>query len=276
MTQTANSHMARGLIMGTSTPGDSIPNIGSGGSRVNQPLKEPRQHQWQPPKPHGRGQPQLLGHQSAEQSQKERGPPAFAFSELEAAVSDQRQAASCQSPNQSEQIRRIHELVALYRCRFKQNASDAAVMGTLHSAASVIQIHFRYLRHLREAGLLPKRGKAKRPGDGGKLGEQVRVGKGRRPHEALQPDSNLYVDSDDDDAGFQAYLRKQRVPAKRGRQLQEETILERDSRQRWQAGPELDPESHSRTIKMSPEDDGLASDYINTTEKKTTKLDRTL
>ena len=26
-------------------------------------------------------------------------------------------------------------------------------MGTLHSAASVIQIHFRYLRHLREAGL---------------------------------------------------------------------------------------------------------------------------
>ena len=26
-------------------------------------------------------------------------------------------------------------------------------MGTLHSAASVIQIHFRYLRHLRDAGL---------------------------------------------------------------------------------------------------------------------------
>ena len=26
-------------------------------------------------------------------------------------------------------------------------------MGTLHSAASVIQIHFRYLRHLREAEL---------------------------------------------------------------------------------------------------------------------------
>ena len=39
---------------------------------------------------------------------------------------------------QSTQIRRIHELVALYRCRFKSNASDAAVMGTLHSAASVI------------------------------------------------------------------------------------------------------------------------------------------
>lgn len=28
-------------------------------------------------------------------------------------------------------------------------------MGTLHSAASVIQIHFRYMRHLREAGLRP-------------------------------------------------------------------------------------------------------------------------
>ena len=27
---------------------------------------------------------------------------------------------------------------------------------------------------------------------------------------------------------------------------------------------------------MSPDDDDLASDYINTTEKKTTKLDRTL
>jgi hypothetical protein len=26
-------------------------------------------------------------------------------------------------------------------------------MGNLHSAASVIQINFRYLRHLREAGL---------------------------------------------------------------------------------------------------------------------------
>ena len=29
-------------------------------------------------------------------------------------------------------------------------------MGTLHSAASVIQIHFRYMRHLREAGIRPK------------------------------------------------------------------------------------------------------------------------
>lgn len=27
-------------------------------------------------------------------------------------------------------------------------------MGTLHSAASVIQIHFRYLKHLRDAGLV--------------------------------------------------------------------------------------------------------------------------
>ena len=58
------------------------------------------------------------------------------------------------SPKSTEQIRRIHELVALYRCKFKQSASDAAVMGTLHSAASVIQIHFRYLKHLKEAGLL--------------------------------------------------------------------------------------------------------------------------
>jgi len=57
------------------------------------------------------------------------------------------------SPKSTEHIRRVHELVALYRCRFKPNLSDASVMGTLHSAASVIQIHFRYLRHLREAGL---------------------------------------------------------------------------------------------------------------------------
>ena len=57
------------------------------------------------------------------------------------------------SPKSTENIRRVHELVALYRCRFKANVSDASVMGTLHSAASVIQIHFRYLRHLREAEL---------------------------------------------------------------------------------------------------------------------------
>ena len=60
------------------------------------------------------------------------------------------------SPKQTEQIRRVHELVALYRCRFKQNASDAAVMGTLHSAASVIQIHFRYRKHLRQAEMQKK------------------------------------------------------------------------------------------------------------------------
>jgi hypothetical protein len=57
------------------------------------------------------------------------------------------------SPKSTENIRRVHELVALYRCRFKANVSDASVMGTLHSAASVIQIHFRYLRHLKEAEL---------------------------------------------------------------------------------------------------------------------------
>jgi hypothetical protein len=47
-------------------------------------------------------------------------------------------------------IRRIQELVSLYRCKFKPNVSDASIIGTLHSAASVIQIHFRYRRHLRD------------------------------------------------------------------------------------------------------------------------------
>ena len=51
----------------------------------------------------------------------------------------------------SGKIRRIHELVALYRCKFKPNISDASIIGTLHSAASVIQIHFRYRKHLMEA-----------------------------------------------------------------------------------------------------------------------------
>mgnify|MGYP006952837429 CR=1 FL=1 len=55
------------------------------------------------------------------------------------------------SPKSTEKIRRIHEIVALYRCRFKKGVSDAAIMGNLHSAASVIQINFRYLRHLKEA-----------------------------------------------------------------------------------------------------------------------------
>ena len=50
----------------------------------------------------------------------------------------------------SGKIRRIHELVSLYRCKFKPNVSDASIIGTLHSAASVIQIHFRYRKHLRE------------------------------------------------------------------------------------------------------------------------------
>jgi hypothetical protein len=35
----------------------------------------------------------------------------------------------------------------------KPGVSDATVMGTLHSAASVIQIHFRYYKRLRDAGL---------------------------------------------------------------------------------------------------------------------------
>jgi hypothetical protein len=51
----------------------------------------------------------------------------------------------------SGKIRRIHELVSLYRCKFKPNTSDASIIGTLHSAASVIQIHFRYRKHLRDA-----------------------------------------------------------------------------------------------------------------------------
>ena len=55
------------------------------------------------------------------------------------------------SPKSTGNIGRIQELVARYRCRFKQGISDAQIMGTLHSAASVIQIHFRYLKHLREA-----------------------------------------------------------------------------------------------------------------------------
>lgn len=54
-------------------------------------------------------------------------------------------------PKRAEQIRRIHELVALYRCKFKQGASDASIMGTLHLAASIIQIHFRYQKQLKEA-----------------------------------------------------------------------------------------------------------------------------
>ena len=32
----------------------------------------------------------------------------------------------------------------MYRKRFKKGASDASIMGTLHLAASIIQIHFRY------------------------------------------------------------------------------------------------------------------------------------
>ena len=51
----------------------------------------------------------------------------------------------------SGKIRRTHELVALYRCKFKPHISDASIIGTLHSAASVIQIHFRYGKHLAEA-----------------------------------------------------------------------------------------------------------------------------
>ena len=37
-----------------------------------------------------------------------------------------------------EQIRRVHEIVAMYRKRFKKGASDASIMGTLHLAASII------------------------------------------------------------------------------------------------------------------------------------------
>lgn len=42
------------------------------------------------------------------------------------------------------------------RCGFKPGVSDATVMGTLHSAASVIQIHFRYFKRLRDAGLIKR------------------------------------------------------------------------------------------------------------------------
>lgn len=62
----------------------------------------------------------------------------------------------------SGKIRRIHELVSLYRCKFKPNVSDASIIGTLHSAASVIQIHFRYRKHLRETANLGPARAAKR------------------------------------------------------------------------------------------------------------------
>lgn len=62
-----------------------------------------------------------------------------------------RTAEARKSQKGSGKIRRIHELVSLYRCKFKPNVSDASIIGTLHSAASVIQIHFRYRKHLREA-----------------------------------------------------------------------------------------------------------------------------
>jgi len=52
--------------------------------------------------------------------------------------SDRRDSSMRLSPKSTENIRRVHELVALYRCRFKPNLSDASVVGTLHSAASVI------------------------------------------------------------------------------------------------------------------------------------------
>jgi len=32
----------------------------------------------------------------------------------------------------------VQDFVSMYRCRFKQGISDASIMGTLHSAASVI------------------------------------------------------------------------------------------------------------------------------------------
>ena len=51
---------------------------------------------------------------------------------------DRRDSSIRLSPKSTENIRRVHELVALYRCRFKPNLSDASVVGTLHSAASVI------------------------------------------------------------------------------------------------------------------------------------------
>ena len=49
--------------------------------------------------------------------------------------------------------------MALYkkRCVLKPGVSDATVMGTLHSAASVIQIHFRYYKRLKDAGLVRRR-----------------------------------------------------------------------------------------------------------------------
>ena len=58
---------------------------------------------------------------------------------------------SRRSLNSISKIRRIHELVGLYRHKYKANLSDAKIMANLHAAASVIQIHFRYFERLREA-----------------------------------------------------------------------------------------------------------------------------
>lgn len=83
----------------------------------------------------------------------------------------QKSADARKSQKSSGKIRRIHELVSLYRCKFKPNVSDASIIGTLHSAASVIQIHFRYRKHLREAqNVMPTaEGSSQRPSSAKKI-----------------------------------------------------------------------------------------------------------
>ena len=55
------------------------------------------------------------------------------------------------APQRSESQRVLDGIVSMYRCKFKPNASHPSqVLRTLNSAASVIQIHFRYMKQLRK------------------------------------------------------------------------------------------------------------------------------
>lgn len=164
-------------------------------------------------------------------------------------------------------------------------------MGTLHSAASVIQIHFRYLKHLKEAGLLKNdHAMNNNPRDNGSPLNQLVVlnkkhGAARKKtgskHETKQG-SNLYVDSDEEDGRFEALLRQeQQMPCKDEESLRVSAQDERSSQEHLQE--ELDLLKRSPPIrsltksnKLSLEDDGLSSGFINTTEKKNSKAKQTL
>ena len=147
-------------------------------------------------------------------------------------------------------------------------------MGTLHSAASVIQIHFRYLRHLKEAGLLATGGVAQQRNQRQRPDMEAANAVTRsRARQEAEPENDLYIDSDEEDVGFQAHSNKQSVSNQRPAGKQQEAAVEREERQRWQAGLEFDLDSVERSIQKSHEDNGQASDYIHTTEKKSKKVD---